>query len=239
MYRIYKVGGSRKQDESRSIDHETHTHEPQSFSTNMGSLDRFLGIDAARTRSRSRSGIPMNHSHQTLEFRPAPNNPNTTIVARTGPNATAFPLFTFTKSKKSKPNLFVHRIGAGIAAVPQTLVGDATYHTLESSVSLTLHGQLTKMKLRDSMDGYKFEHAVGKFKWKSDSIAANAMALSDGGGMTLARFQVGERLDILVPCEDLFLDLVVVSGLAAAAMKAKDAKNTEIIGEVIGGLAGG
>ena len=94
------------------------------------------------------------------------------------------------------------------------------------------------MKLRDSMDGYKFDHAMGKFKWKSDSIAANAIALSDGGGMVLARLQVGERLDILVPCEDLFLDLVVVSGLAAAAMKAKDAKTTKVMGDVAGGLAG-
>ena len=79
---------------------------------------------------------------------------------------------------------------------------------------------------------------MGKFKWDSDSIAANAIALSDGSGMKLARFQVGERLDILVPCEDLFLDLVIVSGLAAAGIKAKDAKNTKIIGELIGGLAG-
>ncbi len=205
----------------------------------MSSLGRFLGINSNKAHIRRNSSSPTDLSHQTLEFRPAPNDVNTTVIARTDFNATAFPLFSFTKSKELKPKLLVHRIGVGNGTVPQTIVGDAIYNSLKSCVHLTLHGQPMKMKLRDSMSGYEFESSMGKFKWNSDSIAGNAIALSDGSGMKLARFRVGERLDILVPCEDLFLDLVVVSALAAAGMKAKDHMNTAMISEVAGALAGG
>ena len=79
---------------------------------------------------------------------------------------------------------------------------------------------------------------MGDFRWKSDSIGKQALALMDGSGMTLARYQIDQRLDILVPCDDLFLDVVVVSALAAAKLKKKSSEAIEAAAEVIGGLGG-
>jgi hypothetical protein len=199
----------------------------------------FSGLSSGRISPRRTSNEHTNQTHQILTFRPS-YQADSTIIDRTSPSGAIFPLFSFTKSKKSKPNVTVYRIGAGNSSVPQTFIGDASVHSTSSCVKMTLHGQPIKMKTSElSGSSYKFENSMGKFKWKSDSIASGALALLDASGMKLARYTPGERLEILVPCDDTFLDLVILSGLGAAAMKAKDKKDTEIIGEVLGGLLGG
>lgn len=100
------------------------------------------------------------------------------------------------------------------------------------------------MKLKPSSmsgTGHHFVYPpIGKFAWKNDSLAGKALALRDEAGMTLARYKADSgRLEILVPCDDSFLDLVVITALAAGVMDKKNAKVMEVMGEVLGGVAGG
>ena len=64
----------------------------------------------------------------------------------------------------------------------------------------------------------------------------------DESGLTLAGIRVsklsgdGKSIDLMVPCEDWVVDLIALSGLAAAAM---DKKTSEVMGEIVGAVAGG
>ena len=198
------------------------------------SLNKF----SSKLSSSRKPNSPPDYSYQTLEFRPSPHDPSSTIIVRTGPQGTAFPLFAFTKSKKTKPHLFLYRIGAGNTTLPQTFIGDATIKSSSSKVDMTLQGEPIKLKMGNS-GGYKFMNSMGEFKWDSDSLLSSTIALADGSGMKLARYKAGARLDVLVSCDDAFLDLVVLSALSAAGIKAKDDKNGEIAGEIISALVGG
>ncbi len=175
---------------------------------------------------------------------PDPHQLDITIIALAGPpGSPSLPLFNYQKSKKTKPNLLLSRTGTRRGPiVPATPVANGTFGgTLSTSVTINAHGETIKIKTNEFAltDSYEFQNAMGKFKWKGDSIAKNTMALTDGSGMTLARLTPGERLEVLVPCDDRFLDLVVISGLAAAGIKSKDKKEGDIIEGVLEAVLGG
>lgn len=71
-------------------------------------------------------------------------------------------------------------------------------------------------------------------RWRLDSMTGSTLHLVDGNGQKLARYHIGfsgdrevKSLEILVPCNDIFLDLVVLSGRAAGAIYSKEYKDAE------------
>ena len=187
----------------------------------------------------SRKSAEIAQAHQVLTCRTIPSQPDVKILERAGFPNPDLPLFSFRRNK-SKPNIIVHRIGAGNAPILETFIGDASVSASTSSVKINLQGQAIKLKINEmTLSSYNFTSSMGKFKWKSDSLAGNAIALTDGSSMKLARYMPGERLEVLVPCDDHFLDLVVVTALSAAAIMKKDGENAEAAGEIISALLGG
>ena len=82
---------------------------------------------------------------------------------------------------------------------------------------------------------------MGELRWKVDQLTGRSLQLSDDTGKKLARLKSGgllgsdEKLEILVACQDSFVDLVVLSGIAA-----KTITNmwNEAIAEGVGAVAG-
>ena len=81
-------------------------------------------------------------------------------------------------------------------------------------------------------------------KWKTKM--SGSLVLQDENKLNLARYVASSgfkgassaRLEILVPLDDYFLDVVVVMAMAAAKMLEKDKKAVEAMGEVVGAIAG-
>jgi hypothetical protein len=84
---------------------------------------------------------------------------------------------------------------------------------------------------------------MGYLKWKVNPITGSGLELVDSSGTKLAKFKSAgfpglggeKRLEILVPCDGWFLELALLSGIAAKAIK----KNLEeIASEVAQAVAG-
>lgn len=78
-------------------------------------------------------------------------------------------------------------------------------------------------------------------KWRS-GLSGRRIQLSDGSGTKVAKCQVGlpvlggaNKLEVLVPCDDFMLDLIVVSGMTAAQMTNM---TEEAAGEIVQALVG-
>lgn len=80
---------------------------------------------------------------------------------------------------------------------------------------------------------------VGKMKWKSNFMGTALELFDTGADRKLARYKLkfsgsgGKRLELFVPCDDLFLDLVVLSGVAAAAKDLEQAKAAAKIADAV------
>ena len=81
---------------------------------------------------------------------------------------------------------------------------------------------------------------MSKMKWKADELTGSTLILRDSAGGKLAKLKsigfCGERqLEILVPCDEYFIELALLSGIAAKIVK----KGTdEAAAEIVSGVAG-
>lgn len=70
------------------------------------------------------------------------------------------------------------------------------------------------------------------------------LTLKDRSGQKLARFTSGgskmphKSLEILVPCDDYTLDLIVVTAMGVARMSQKEDESSKAILEVVSSIAG-
>lgn len=100
------------------------------------------------------------------------------------------------------------------------------------------------MKSSSLSSSYNFMYPpTGKMKWKSNFMGT-ALELFDSAGLKLARYKFkfsstsGKRLEILVPCADSFLDLIVLSGMAATVKEREKLKAVSGASEASGAVAG-
>lgn len=83
--------------------------------------------------------------------------------------------------------------------------------------------------------GNRFEYpAFGRFKWSGDNIVGSSIVLYDEAGTKLAKYKPMKSLEILVNSNEEFIDMVVVSALAAAGSRKQDKKVGEGIAEGVG-----
>jgi hypothetical protein len=128
---------------------------------------------------------------------------------------------------------------------PKSTVGDAHFHSHSSTTDLMLHGQPMRMKMNQITGTFTIRHPImGDLKWKAHDLTGSSLELRDGGGRKLARLKSGglrksgKKFEILVPCQDSFVELVLLSGMAAKAVKkATDEALAEVLGAV-GDVAG-
>lgn len=78
---------------------------------------------------------------------------------------------------------------------------------------------------------------MGEMKWKVDKLTGSTLELKDSSGNKVAKLKSGgghgeKKLDILIPCDAFFVELVMLSGIAA---KTISKIMTDIAIEVAGG----
>ena len=170
------------------------------------------------------------NTHQTITLRPSPKDKNLTLIHLAGHPIDAPPLYTVIAASE---NVSVYR---GHLA-PVNLIGTA------DSSSMALRGQHLKMRMSQMSGNLSLEWPpTGTLKWKPDMLTGSSLDLSDNSGRNLAEFKSTNMLkpsekviEIHVPGDEVFMALVVLSGLAA---KAATRKNTEAASEIVQALAG-
>jgi hypothetical protein len=169
-------------------------------------------------------------TEQTFTIGASPQNPSFTLVLSRNTQ-----LFTVTNSKEAKPNVVIYRGDP----LPGNIIGTAALSSMSSTSELSLRGRPMKMKASQLSGNYTVEcPPMGRLKWKVDQLTAKSMELVDESGWTLAKLRpTGKEkvLEILVPCDDFFVELVLLSGMAA---KAGTKGQMEIASEIIQGIVG-
>lgn len=173
---------------------------------------------------------------QVLIFRPSPDNRKATIIDRVGPQEQTYALFTVSESSIPDTHTQLSRVMASDGfGLQQVIIGTAKYHSISGDVDLSLHGQPLVMKQRILSESYNFVvPSIGKLKWKQEN--STTLELLDSAGMKLARFKVGKRMEVLVPPSEYLLDIMVLSGMAAAR-QLKVGQVAEGVGEFISAVA--
>ena len=174
---------------------------------------------------------------QVLIFRSSPENKKTTIVDRVGPLEQTYALFTVSESTVPGTDIQLSRVMASDGFnLQQLIIGTAKYHNVSGDVDLSLHGQPLAMKQRMLSESYNFVvPSIGRLKWKQEG--STTLELVDGAGMRLARFKVGKRMEVLVPPSEYLLDVMVLSGMAAAR-QLKVGQVASGVGDFVGAISG-
>jgi hypothetical protein len=193
------------------------------------------------------SVAPSNPNHTVLTFRPSPFDQNSTLIERANHDYTTTPLYSISSPKGSK-NVEVYRIGVGHRPIQPTRIGSAKYSSMKSRTDIDFNGHTVKLSHGMSGANYKFKcpgPMQSEMKWCTKS--SGALLLKDGDtGRELAKYDSSggfkgasaAKLEILVPVDDYLLDVIVVTGMAAVKMYDKDKTAAEVLGEVLGGVAG-
>ncbi|PGH28192.1 hypothetical protein AJ80_00082 [Polytolypa hystricis UAMH7299] len=88
----------------------------------------------------SSSSPSMANGHsQLLTFSPSPYDSGAKLIHRQDPHGNAIPVYSFTKSPDSKPNIHLSRVSPG-AVLYLTVIGHITLHSISSKIDLSLHG---------------------------------------------------------------------------------------------------
>ncbi|KAF7558074.1 hypothetical protein G7046_g5877 [Stylonectria norvegica] len=180
-----------------------------------------------------------NLSLQTYTIRPSPQDGKLQLVHTTGSPVGDPPLYCIAVSDK-RPNIVFYR---GIPG-PSNAIAHGDLHLLSSSTStLSLRGQTFAMKMSQLSESISFEYQqMGRLKWKPSAMTGTSLELYDKSGLKLAKFgssgilKFGEKkLEMFVPCDGQFVELVVFSALAARELKKA---SDEVASEVIQAVAG-
>jgi hypothetical protein len=149
------------------------------------------------------------------------------------------PVFACKFSNHGKPNISLSRIGPdGIPRQPPLATANAS--TLSGNVTFSVRGG-PEIKLKtdwmSSTGAKSMSTPMGEFKWKADEMGMG-YDLYDQNKMKLAKFvsmtdsMSGDpRVDVLVPGDEFFIEMIVIS--AIAIMKS-DEKQVKILMKVLG-----
>ncbi|RYP79387.1 hypothetical protein DL769_002971 [Monosporascus sp. CRB-8-3] len=113
------------------------------------------------------------------------------------------------------------------------------FHFFSWNIDLTLHGVNFRMKRKNPLGGHSFTYPGlnGQMEWKRSSLLGSGVKLVDGRGRTIAVYKkklggfLGGResgFHIYDSVEDgSFMDVIVVTGLAAAEYRRQSDKEWE------------
>ncbi|RYP37877.1 hypothetical protein DL767_002749 [Monosporascus sp. MG133] len=119
------------------------------------------------------------------------------------------------------------------------------FHFFSSSIDLTLHGVDFKMKRKNPLGGHCFRYPGlnGQMEWKRSSLLGSGMKLVDDRGRAIAVYKKklggflggGESgFHIYDSAEDgSFMDVIVVTGLAAAEYKRQSDEGWEWLEDLL------
>lgn len=166
---------------------------------------------------------------------------NSNMLLAPGPYGQYIPAYTIKSSPKTKPHITFYRVSQnGTWNSAPIMIGTASTRTSPLSGNLyaevSVNGRDFKMK-HDQMTGstsQKFEHpSLGSFKWKP---GLTGLRLFDSNGQLLARVQTSDQnqtIDFFVSGQGEFVDMVVLTALAAMNFQKKETEQVEEAMDVI------
>ena len=129
---------------------------------------------------------------------------------------------------------------------PSVALGDASFHCFTSTSDLRIRGQSIRLKMSELTGDFSMTcPPMGKLKWKVNKLTGSPRVLCGSFGDRLAeikstgKFGIGEHklLEILVPCDEFFVELVVLSAMAAKALSRVENEAAVGVIEAIGGAS--
>lgn len=173
-------------------------------------------------------------------IRTSPRDSSLITLYAAGCPTDAPPVLFIQRTKATKGNLLLFK------GLPGTSValGDASFHYFTSTSDLRVRGQSIRLKKSELTGDLSMTcPPMGKLKWKVKKLTGSLMVLCGSNGDRLAEFKPTGKfgfgddmlLDILVPGDEFFVELVVLSAMAARALSR--AENEAAVG-VMDGLGG-
>lgn len=151
------------------------------------------------------------------------------------------PFYTIQPSPNKKSNLYITR-----ASPDASQVGTIQFHTLSSEMELVLPYETVTMR-HDALTGSKHNFTSptvrgDQLSWKEDSLFGHGVKLVSPDGQLLARFRRTDKaagtgcFEVFIPAEGGLLDLILLSGIAAAEHRRRSNKELESVGDVLGNI---
>jgi hypothetical protein len=142
------------------------------------------------------------------------------------------PRYAVKRSRLSGRDIAVTRLSSGLGPSAGQ-IGAIRIHSLSSKMDITVQGHNTVMdRDRWSSSGayHVFWPPVGQLVWDTNGAYGSEMFLSDESGRTLARFVPSQgsndnrsaRIEILVPGDEMFVDLVIVTAIAKSTQRSDE-----------------
>ncbi|KFY14810.1 hypothetical protein V492_02395 [Pseudogymnoascus sp. VKM F-4246] len=149
------------------------------------------------------------------------------------------PFYTIQPSPSKKSNLAITR-----ASPEASQVGTIQFHTLSSKMELVLSYETVSMR-HDELTGSRHEFTSPIFRgdkmaWKEDSMFGHGVKLVSPDGQLLARFRRTDKaagtgsIEVFIPAEGASLDIILVSGIAAAEYRRRSNIELASVGDVLG-----
>ena len=154
---------------------------------------------------------------------PSPQNANILVVHDVNISRDAAPLYSIVLSQSTKPNISLHKGQVD----PRTTIGTATFHSFSYSTDMSLYGRSIPLKMNQLTGNFSLRGPpIGGMKWKYDDLTSRSLVMRDNLGNKLAKLKSigfsGERqLEILVPCDEFLVELMMLSGIAAKMVSKK------------------
>jgi hypothetical protein len=124
--------------------------------------------------------------------------------------------------ENTQPNISIFQGAPGAS----NTIGDSHFTLLSSTTNLTLRGKHIRLKRSQLSGDFTLDCVpLGTWKWTVNKPTGSSMKLCDNFGIKLAEYKsVGiskpgeKRLEILVPCDKFFVELVVLSVVTAKSV---------------------
>ncbi|OBT74329.1 hypothetical protein VF21_06865 [Pseudogymnoascus sp. 05NY08] len=165
---------------------------------------------------------------------------NATLSSQ-NPQGFKTPFYAIQPSPNKKSNLAITR-----ASPDASQVGTIQFHFLSSKIELVLQYETVSMR-HDELTGSRHEFTSptvrgDKLSWKEDSLFGHGVKLVSPDGHLLARFRRTDKVagtgcfEVFIPAEGGLLDLILLSGIAAAEYRRSSNIELASVGDVLGQL---
>lgn len=173
-----------------------------------------------------------NQIPRSLAFAAFSYDPKDNVVFLENSSGSPKPAYVFNNAGGvSQSQIQVSRLSANHGWRPQRPldIGLLHLHTHLSKVDLYLHGGSTTMRLNSTRSSsHKFGWApYGSLQWKQN-FSGSEMRLIDGFGRLVAKVRRSQRsasIEIFVPGDECFVDMVVVTAVAKMRQQRKETKD--------------
>ncbi|KAM0330574.1 hypothetical protein ACHAQA_003522 [Verticillium albo-atrum] len=165
-------------------------------------------------------------------------------IDRVDPAGQLFPIWAFHNNPSDK-SLAILYADPRLQA-PNAALGTAKLHSFSSKIDVVLRGAPLTMKSNTLGMKHKFTYHGAELSWGIDSntLSSSTLYLKDDSKRVLAMYKrrpggvLSEgppTIELYVPPGNIDMDMLVLTGLAAAEYRAKEKKDSiEAAGEILG-----